>query len=176
MITIKEHEDKHFSFKLEVKGADLSKTNARIIFEGKNNNSFFPVMINEHGICEHSVEYKDINSLKEGKVYLEVVADNVYFRPWEDTYKIETPKILNINLTESNVKSTSNTVPMFESLKKEYRSLMKRHGVLFLNGDSKENLEIKNIVISLLENKYGSLIKNDLPQLKSLTIDELIIL
>ena len=176
MINIQEHENKHFSFKLEVKGADLKNTSARLIFEGKNQNHFFPVKINNTGLCEHQVMFDDVKSLKEGKVYLEVVANNTYFKPWEDTYRVNTTIIPIVNLEENNIKSTSAVKPNFTSLRREYRSMLRHHGVSFLNGDTKENLDIKNIVISLLENKYGSNIKTDLSQLKSIKIDELIIL
>jgi hypothetical protein len=176
MITIKEHENKHFSFKLEVNGADLKNTSARLIFEGKTKNHLFPVNINNTGLCEYQVMFNDINTLKEGKVYLEVLANDTYFKPWEDTYRIETTPKPIIRLEENNIKSTSSVKPNFDILRREYRSLLREHGVSFLNGDTKENLEIKHIVISLLENKYGSLIKTDLPQLVSIKIDELIIL
>ena len=64
MITIKENENKHFSFKLDVKGTDLKQTSARLIFEGLEDVRLFNILINEDGTCEHKVAHKDLLALK----------------------------------------------------------------------------------------------------------------
>lgn len=194
MVNIKENENKHFTFKIDVKGAELKDTHARLIFEEKNNLKFFPVTIGKDGASECSVKYTDVNALKEGKIFLEVFADSVYFKPWEDTYNVKSEVKTVAEAVKPSVKPVAKPiakpiveavkpkpapkviVPDISALKKEYKTILKENRVSFLNGNNEYNLKAKKFALNKLLTKYGIGVKESILKLNSINIDELIIL
>jgi hypothetical protein len=109
MLLIKENEQKSFRFNIEVTGTDLNNASARLVFEDTHSNKFFPLHINSDGSCEYELDYALVKSLSEGRVYLEVVAESMLFKPWEEEFRIES-EIPTITVTESVV-GTKNVTP-----------------------------------------------------------------
>jgi hypothetical protein len=186
MLVIKENEIKHFSFGVEVKGSTESPI-ARLVFESNGNNKMFPVHI-EDGAYRYSLSYDKLKDLREGNVYLEVLIGKNYFQPWKDTFtlvgstiqesvekpaiepKVEQKKII----TESKQKQIK-AKPSFDTLRREYKNLLKQGGIMFLEGESPRNFQIKKKTLVMLENKYGRQVRKDLLKLNSIKIDELLI-
>jgi hypothetical protein len=104
MLLIKENEQKSFRFNIEVTGTELKNTSARLVFEDAFSNKFFPLHINNDGSCEYELDYALVKSLSEGRVYLEVVAESMLFKPWEEEFRIES-ELPTITVTESVVES-----------------------------------------------------------------------
>ena len=104
MLLIKENEQKTFRFNIEVTGTELHDTSARLVFEDIATNKFFPLHINSDGSCEYQLDYALVKSLTEGRVYLEVVAESMLFKPWEEEFRIES-ELPTITVTESVVES-----------------------------------------------------------------------
>ena len=104
MLLIKENEQKTFRFNIEVTGTELHDTSARLVFEDIATNKFFPLHINTDGSCEYQLDYALVKSLTEGRVYLEVVAESMLFKPWEEEFRIES-ELPTITVTESVVES-----------------------------------------------------------------------
>jgi hypothetical protein len=104
MLLIKENEQKSFRFNIEVTGTELKNTSARLVFEDALSNKFFPLHINNDGSCEYELDYALVKSLSEGRVYLEVVAESMLFKPWEEEFRIES-ELPTITVTESVVES-----------------------------------------------------------------------
>ena len=115
MLLIKENEQKSFRFAIEVTGTELENTSARLVFEDVNSNKFFPLHINRDGSCEYQLDYATVRSLSEGRVYLEVVAESMVFKPWEDEFRIHS-EVPEIRVTESFVETTV-TTPIVETKK-----------------------------------------------------------
>lgn len=105
MLLIRENEQKSFRFAIEVSGTELENTSARLVFEDVNSNKFFPLHINQDGSCEYQLEYATVKSLSEGRVYLEVVAESMVFKPWEEEFRIHS-EVPEIRVTESVVETT----------------------------------------------------------------------
>ena len=190
MVSIKDNEIKHFNFNIEVKGAEVKSTSARLVFEGQGTSKMFPVNIDDDGIFRHAVKYSEIRDLREGKVYLEVLADKNYFKPWEDRYVVlgayspikestqkETAKPVEKKIIKESIQPIvdEKLKPTYKELRKEYKSFLKKKGVSFLDGDTPQNVQIKRRVLSLMEQKYGKMVKLELQKLNSIKIDELLI-
>lgn len=104
MLLIRENEQKSFRFAIEVNGTELENTSARLVFEDINSNKFFPLHINSDGSCEYQLDYAAVKSLSEGRVYLEVVAESMLFKPWEEEFRIES-QVPEIRVTESVIET-----------------------------------------------------------------------
>ena len=110
MLLIKENEQKSFRFNIEVTGTDLDNASARLVFEDAYSNKFFPLHINSDGSCEYELDYALVKSLSEGRVYLEVVAESMLFKPWEEEFRIES-ELPTITVTESVVETKNVITP-----------------------------------------------------------------
>lgn len=204
MLLIKENEQKSFRFNIEVTGTELQNTSARLVFEDAQTNKFFPLHINLDGSCEYQLDYALVKSLSEGRVYLEVVAESMLFKPWEEEFRIES-KLPTITVTESVVESkpvvaavksvkppvvteTKKPIvkevakpgidqhPMYKTMLAEYKSILKQNKVSFIMGESKDTVAKKKKAIGELYKKYGKPATAVLEHFTKTKIDELLIL
>ena len=184
MLIIKENEIKHFSFGVEIKGSK-EKPVARLVFEGNGSHKMFPVTL-ENGAYKHSLSFDKLKDLREGNVYLEVLVGKTYFQPWKDQFSlvsstIQESKVKEVFepkkkvITESAEKVKTQAKPEFSKLRREYKNMLRTNGIMFLEGESPKNFEIKKKVLVMLENKYGRQVRQDLLKLNSIKIDELLI-
>lgn len=96
--------DKHnlFECDIQLQGASIKNSFARIIVEGKEHSYIFNGEIDENGHC--SVPMNKLKGIFEtnetGTMKLEVVADDVYFSPWTDSYKIDLSKKIDVVIKE----------------------------------------------------------------------------
>jgi hypothetical protein len=204
MLLIKENEQKNFRFTIEVTGTELRNAEARLVFEDSQSNKFFPLEIKNDGTCEYQLEYADVRALSKGRVYLEVVAEQMLFKPWQDEFRVDTVRasvnesaeiirktLQAIGSGAVRTKSTTATpakkkrrvsesrksyMPTYDELLAEFKKMMIAKKVSFIMGESAENRLKKKEVIAELYVKYGKSIKPELEQLTRTTIDELLIL
>jgi hypothetical protein len=96
-----------FECTLALEGAELDDSTARIIVEAAGFNVMFNGSINSDGKC--IVPIKNLKKLfpKEtsGTMKLEVIAEDTYFSPWEDSVTIKPSK----SITVETVKKTEPT-------------------------------------------------------------------
>ena len=89
-----------FECKLDLEGAKLTDSRARLVLESSNYNLLFYGKIDENGKCE--IPVKKLKSLLQetdtGKVKLEVIAEDTYFEPWKDTYNVKTSKKVTVEV------------------------------------------------------------------------------
>lgn len=80
----------NFECELAVKNASLKEAFARIIIEAGDLSLMFPGVI-KNGKCE--VPIKRLKGLLDentkGKMHLEVIVEDTYFRPWESDFLVE---------------------------------------------------------------------------------------
>lgn len=90
-----------FECAIEVKNASLKNAFSRIIIESDNYSLVFPGKI-EKNKCK--VPIKKLKGLLEenahGKIFLEVVVDDLYFKPWEDKFEVDTYTNLKVSVNE----------------------------------------------------------------------------
>jgi len=115
--------DKPTTFECEVavKNASLKGAFARIILESGDMNFVFNGEIkNERCI----VPIKKLKGLLEentsGKISLEVVVEDTYFKPWEDSYLTETNKAVKVKIQEQVESSFKPTVNVKVESPKKY--------------------------------------------------------
>lgn len=90
-----------FKCKVTLEGASESAALARLVVEGENHNLMFDGKIKD-GLCEVNIgKFKNFDNFKSnGKIKLEVIADDVYFTPWKSEYTIEQTKNVFVEVEE----------------------------------------------------------------------------
>jgi len=133
-----------FEANIELTGASVNNSFARLILESDKWNLTFNGTINSNGKVIIPIDKLKgiLNEGDRGKLKLEVVADDTYFVPWKDEFEIKTNKKVTVE-----VKSQSN-----QTLIKENKPSVKLK-------DKKEN---KNLKI-LAENYVNIVSKHGIP-------------
>jgi len=87
---------------MEISGANPANSKARVIIESSDMTYMFEGTIDDRGHCE--IPLRKMNFLTEneiGKIKLEVIADDMVFNPWEDTFVATSSKKVTVKVTES---------------------------------------------------------------------------
>lgn len=87
---------------MEISGANPANSKARVIIESSDMTYMFEGTIDDKGHCE--IPLRKMNFLSEneiGKIKLEVIADDMVFNPWEDTFVATSSKKVTVKVTES---------------------------------------------------------------------------
>ena len=158
----------NFECKLKLEGASLSKAFSRIILETNDINLSFDGKIDDSGRC--IIPIKKLRGLLDesikGSMKLEVIAEDVYFQPWQSEFVVETAKRINVEvisqnketITESKPKLTVTNVPKKTKKiisKKSKNPIFEVVKILKKNGIDIYNIsEHKTKLLPLLE-KYG---------------------
>lgn len=144
-----------FEAGIQIEGADSSNSICRLVLENKNCFLLFEGKIENNTVKIPISSLKNI--LKEGdsgKIKLEVIADDTFFIPWEQTYEAKLSKKVTAEVTQTPIKSnkplvevtavknstpTSNE-PFINYLTEQF----KKNKISFINVNEKINL-IKSI-------------------------------
>lgn len=101
-----------FKCNIEVEGAKLSKTQARLALKTGDITLMYEGTVSADGIC--TIPVKNIKSLFEsgdtGEIVLEVIADGTFFSPWNDTFEVKTKKKVTVEVagySDVNEEATS---------------------------------------------------------------------
>jgi len=101
-------QNKIFECNVNIEGASMSDSEARLFLEAENFTLSFRGKINKDG----SVKIP-INKLKDvltedytGKIFLEVIAEDTVFVPWESKYHTDVSKKVKVSVNESLSEST----------------------------------------------------------------------
>jgi len=90
-----------FSCEVDVRNASLKKAFSRIIVESNDLNLVFPGEIN-NGTC--TVPIKKLKGILEegdkGKIKLEIIVEDVYFKPWEEDFIVEEHTSVKVKVQE----------------------------------------------------------------------------
>jgi len=91
-----------FSCSIQVEGTSLSKSKVRLVVESEDMTYMFNGQLFDTGVCEVKIP-KTKSFLSEGKkgnMYLEVIADDVYFEPWNSDFVVEQDKKVSVVVNE----------------------------------------------------------------------------
>ena len=98
--------DKNENFKCDIslEGAKLKDTFARLLLKTNDVNVVFEGRIESGGKCIIPIKpLKNIlEPLTEGKILLEVVADDTYFKPWESEFITKKAKNVQVKVQEQS--------------------------------------------------------------------------
>lgn len=91
-----------FSCNVELKGASLKNSKARVIIESNDFNYIFNGTIDSRGRCEILIpKTKSFLSENEsGKMKLEIIAEDVFFEPWSSDFIVRNAKNVQVYINE----------------------------------------------------------------------------
>lgn len=105
-----------FNCNIDVEGTSLSKSKVRLVIETDEMSYMFNGSIENTGVCEVNIP-KTKNFLPEGtkgNIRLEVIADDVYFEPWNSDFNVKTSKKVNVVVAEQVEDKPKLKVRVFE--------------------------------------------------------------
>ncbi len=102
----------NFECQIQLEGCSLNDANARLIVESDDNSLIFKGSINKDGYCVIPIKKLKNMVSESGVMRLEVIADDMYFSPWESEYNlvqskkvtVEVKSQTNQNIIKENVK------------------------------------------------------------------------
>lgn len=95
-----------FECNVSVDGASIDDTKARLVVEGKKWNLVFYGKIENDGRCKIDINNLNIfNEGDNGKIRLEVIADNTIFVPWTDDFSVKTNKKVTVEVINRGTSS-----------------------------------------------------------------------
>lgn len=99
---------KIFQCNINIEGASLNESEARLLLETDNFTLSFNGKINSDGTVKIPIS-KLKGILEEnysGKISLEVIAEDTVFKPWEDKYETDISKKVQINFNDTELKES----------------------------------------------------------------------
>jgi len=108
-----------FNCNIDVEGTSLSNSKVRLVIETNEMSYMFNGHIENTGVCEVNIT-KTKNFLPEGtkgNIKLEVIADDVYFEPWNSDFNVKTSKKVNVVVAEQVDEKPKLKVQVFEQPK-----------------------------------------------------------
>lgn len=106
MYTLYTDKSEDFKCNIGVEGATLNNTKARLVLESKDMNLLFEGSISSDGNC--IIPIKKLKHLLpegiEGMMKLEVIADDTFFSPWEDSFQVRVNKKVTVEVANDSRK------------------------------------------------------------------------
>ena len=95
-----------FECQIQLEGCSLNDASARLIIESQQNSLMFNGEIDNNGTC--LIPVKKLKGLvsENGEMKLEVIADDMYFNPWESNYELLQSKKVTVEVKTPVKKST----------------------------------------------------------------------
>ena len=107
MYTLYTDKSEDFKCNIGVEGASISNTTARLVLENKNVNLMFEGKVSKDGTC--TIPIKKLKNIlpegTEGKMILEVVADDSFFSPWDDDFSVKVNKRVTVEVANDTRKT-----------------------------------------------------------------------
>tara|TARA_R100001480_G_scaffold153727_1_gene157306 strand:+ start:218 stop:793 length:576 start_codon:yes stop_codon:yes gene_type:complete len=139
-----------FECDIQLEGASLINSTARLIIETEDLALLFKGNINASGKC--TIPVKKLKGLlgesAKGNIKLEVIAEDTYFTPWESQFEVDTSKKVTVEVkSQQTPVITEETKPTIkvENIKEEVSLNEKDHVINLLKLLIKEDINFKNI-------------------------------
>ena len=150
MYTLYTDKNNIFECDIQLEGASLSQAFARVIVEGNDLNLVFDGKINNDGNCR--IEMPKLNMLKEGgEMKLEVIADDMYFNPWNSDFELKKSKSVTVEVkqpTDKVIKENRATVKVnIPKERKPQRTVSQPKKTIKESNFTKQDL--KNLLLKL---------------------------
>jgi len=161
-----------FECNIELHGASLKKSQARLVVESEDLTLLFKGTITEEGKCV--IPVKKLRGLLEesvkGTIKLEVIADDVYFCPWQSEFAIEASKKVTVEVVSQQKQTIAESSKPSIKVNKVSQQPTKKeidHVVNIVRLLVKEDINIKNIAVR--KNKVNNIVAT---YLKSNKVDK----
>ena len=154
MYTLYSDKKNIFECDIQLEGASLSQAFARVIIEGDDLNLVFNGTITKEGNCK--IEMPKLKILEgSGNIKLEVIADDMYFNPWESDYELKKSKSIKVEvkqptqnvITETKARVKVNVVKEEKKVKKPIKRVVKTKNTIKESKFTKQDL--KNLLLKL---------------------------
>tara|TARA_R110001599_G_scaffold44855_1_gene133129 strand:- start:21 stop:497 length:477 start_codon:yes stop_codon:yes gene_type:complete len=154
MYTLYSDKKNIFECDIQLEGASLSQAFARVIIEGDDLNLVFNGTITKEGNCK--IEMPKLKILEgSGNMKLEVIADDMYFNPWESNYELKKSKSIRVEvkqptqnvITETKAKVKVNVVKEQKEVKKPIKRVVKTKNTIKESKFTKQDL--KDLLLKL---------------------------
>lgn len=182
-----------FECKIQLEGASIKNSQARLLIESENLSLVFKGEISSDGKCK--IPIKKLKGLldenTQGNVKLEVIAEDTYFTPWESKFTVETSRKITVEvksqetlatvITESKPKVTidKTSIPQPKPIQ-ENKHILKIIGLLkkeniYLNNISNNKVKLNNLIEAYLKknninpNQIGLIIEGVLKGLSKIS-------
>ena len=147
-----------FECKIQLEGASIKNSQARLLIESENLSLVFKGEISSDGKCK--IPIKKLKGLldenTQGNVKLEVIAEDTYFTPWESKFTVETSRKITVEvksqetlatvITESKPKVTIDEISSTQSKPIQLKPIQENKHILKIIGLlKKENIYLNNI-------------------------------
>ena len=150
-----------FECDIQLEGASLNNSNARLIIETNDLSLLFNGNINSQGKCK--IPVKRLKGLLgediKGTIKLEVIAEDTYFVPWESAFVVEASKKIQVEVRSQNqgkVITESKPSIKVKNIKEEVTVKEKNHVLNILKLLIKEDISLKNV--SFRKNKLNHIV------------------
>jgi len=160
-----------FECDISLSGASLKKAKARLVVETADLNLLYKGTIGSRGECRIPVSKLRglLDETAQGKIRLEVIAEDTYFIPWESDFTVETSKSVTVEIKSQSSKILRETTkpkmavkvknPLDEEIYIEDDSptlTEKQHVVNILKLLIRENINVRNI--SIKKNRLNNIV------------------
>ena len=148
MYTLYSDKKNIFECDIQLEGASLSQAFARVIIEGDDLNLVFNGTITNDGYCK--IEMPKLNVMEgNGNIKLEVIADDMYFNPWDSNYELKKSKSIKVEvkqptqdvITETKAKVKVNVVNEQKEVKKPTERVVKTKKTIKESKFTKQDLK-----------------------------------
>ena len=147
----------NFDAKIQLEGASLKKSKARLVIESEDFDLMFKGTITESGLVK--VPVKRLRGLLDentkGTIKLEVIAEDTYFTPWESTFEVEASKKITVEVGSQRSNVIKESKAKVEVISQPTIS-EKQHVVNILKMLIKEKINFSNLRIK--KNKLNTII------------------
>tara|TARA_R100001079_G_scaffold30606_1_gene15506 strand:- start:4668 stop:5228 length:561 start_codon:yes stop_codon:yes gene_type:complete len=147
----------NFEAKIQLEGASLKKSKARLVIESEDFDLMFKGTITESGLVK--VPVKRLRGLLDentkGTIKLEVIAEDTYFTPWESTFEVEASKKITVEVRSQRSNVIKESKAKVEVISQPTIS-EKQHVVNILKMLIKEKINFSNLRIK--KNKLNTII------------------
>ena len=126
-----------FECDIQLEGASVNQSQARLVIETEDLALLFKGTINSQGKCRIPVKKLKglLNEDTKGNIKLEVIAEDTYFTPWESTFSVDASKKVTVEVKSQQedviVEETKPTV-VVENVKEEEITLTEQDHVVNL--------------------------------------------
>ena len=153
-----------FECDINISGASLSKTEARLIVETPELSLLFKGEVDSKGKCV--VPIKKLRGLidesSQGSIKLEVIAEDTYFVPWQSDFEVEQSKKVTVEVIsqnqsiKKNIQESNGPKVMVSGIKEEVTLSEKQHVINILKLLIKEDINLNNL--SVKKNKLNKIV------------------
>ena len=184
MYTLFTDKAENFECNIDIEGASISDTQARLVLESKNINLLFEGTVDSDGRCSILIpKLKDyLKEAKEGNMRLEVIAEDTFFSPWEDSFELKASKKVQVEvlsnreeIIKENKPAVKVSVAKKQTVKETAKPVIKdqplteNHGAVLAKLLERQGITLDNVVdkstqVQVVLERYYSSYNIDQPQ------------